>query len=476
MKRYIFSLWVLLFAVQCIGQDVKMSEGFTMRTDYEYEIIGKVDDKVLLYRNEMSQFTIFSFDKDLKTSKEKKLELGKNYLKFIGITSTPKDFTILFSHRVKGQTYVKAHKYDGKVKLLDSTTIKIYERRAFAPVFSMVKSQNRQIGLLYNVEKEKILETLVFDTKKMKLLWEYNYEPNDFYYRRDFVDFLVGNDGSSHLIIEKDNERSKRSQNRLEFYSYNAGEATETKYMVSFKDTLWYDIDFEYDNMNDRIVAGGFYANDFLTKTIGYFYLNINPKNDNDYILTFHEFDSAFVHDVLGKKKRVNKDGFAEVDIQEIVLRRDGGILLIAERNREYVRQSTTMMTTSNGRNQAGSQVDYYFNDLLVFSIHPTGELHWQDILHKKQYSQDDDAMYSSYFLLKTRSNLRFLYNDEIKQENSVNEYIVNGSGKPDRKNIMNTAGAELMLVMRNALQVSADEVIIPSERRRQLKLVKLTY
>jgi hypothetical protein len=68
------------------------------------------------------------------------------------------------------------------------------------------------------------------------------------------------------------------------------------------------------------------------------------------------------------------------------------------------------------------------------------------------------------------------LYNDEIKQENVVNEYIVSGIGKPDRKNIMNTAGAELMLVMRNALQISADEVIIPSERRRQLKLVKLTY
>jgi transketolase len=112
----------------------------------------------------------------------------------------------------------------------------------------------------------------------------------------------------------------------------------------------------------------------------------------------------------------------------------------------------------------------------LVFSIHPDGELHWKDILHKKQYSQDDGAMYSSYFLLKTRSNLRFLYNDEIKQESTVNEYILTGKGTPDRKNIMNTQGVELMLVMKNATQVSADEVIIPSERRRQLKLIKLTY
>ena len=95
----------------------------------------------------------------------------------------------------------------------------------------------------------------------------------------------------------------------------------------------------------------------------------------------------------------------------------------------------------------------------------------------KSQYSQDDNALYSSYFLLKTRNNLRFLYNDEIKQENAVNEYIVTGKGTPDRKNIMNTQGAKLMLVMKKCNpNISGRSRLFPSERRRQLKLVKLTY
>ena len=475
MKQFIFSLLMLVFAFKGTAQEILMSEELAMRTDYQYEIIGKVGEKILLFEKETNEFIIQAFDKDLKNLKETKLELGKSYLKFIGLTSTSNDFTILFSHRIKGETCVSAHKYNSKVQLLDSMTMKVYERRAFAPVFQMVKSQNKEITLLYNIDREQIIETLAFDTKKMQLLWEYNYEPKDFYYRRDFVDFLIGNDASAHLILERDNERGTKSQNRFEFYSYQAGQDKDNGYLISLKDTLWYDVHFEYDNLNKHIVAGGFYANDFLTKTLGYFYLNVNPKRDDDYVLEFHEFDEAFIQDVLGKHKKTGKDGFAEVDIQEIVLRQDGGILLIAERNREYVRQTSTM-NTSFGRSQTGNQIDYYFNDLLVFSIHPDGQLHWQDILYKKQYSQDDNALYSSYFLLKTRSNLRFLYNDEIKQENVVNEYIVSGIGKPDRKNIMNTAGAELMLVMRNALQISADEVIIPSERRRQLKLVKLTY
>lgn len=476
MKKYMLLFVLIMIAFQGFSQDVQVSEEFAVRTDHYYEIIGKVSDKVLLFRKEASEFKVQTFSEDLKSSKEEKLELGKNYLKFIGIVPTSKDFTILFSYKDKGETYVKAHKYDSELTLKDSTTIRIFERRAFSPTFQMTKSQNKQYCLLYNVDREKILETLVFDVNKMALTWEHNFAPKDFYYRSDFLDFFVANDGSGHLILERDNEKIKRASNRFEFFSYFPDTEKVEHYMLSMSEKLWYDVYFDYDNLNKKIVAGGLYANEFQTKTLGYFYLNINPRNEEEYILNYTAFDEEFVSEVLGKRKRSKKDGFSEVDIQEIVLRHDGGVLLIAERNREYVRQVSTVNAAYSSRDYTGSQTDYHYNELLVFSIHPTGELHWKDILHKKQYSQDDNAMYSSYFLLKTRSNLRFLYNDEIKEENTVNEYIVTGIGKPDRKNIMNTQGAEMMLVMKNALQISADEIIIPSERRRQLKLVKLTY
>ena len=47
--------------------------------------------------------------------------------------------------------------------------------------------------------------------------------------------------------------------------------------------------------------------------------------------------------------------------------------------------------------------------------MHPDGSNHWEKVLHKKQYSQDDDAAYSSYFLLKTPTALRVIFNDEAK-------------------------------------------------------------
>jgi hypothetical protein len=476
MMKYFFSFLFIISFLQGISQDILISAEQSMRTDYDYEIIGKIGNKVLLFKDEANEFKVEVFDDKMKSIKEKKLELGRSYLKLIGITSSSKDFTIIYSHKQKGDTYLKANKYDNQLTLLDTAILDIFERRAFAPIFTMTKSKNKEYILMYNVEKEKFLETLVFDTKKMELVWKQTFQPKDFYYGRDFVNFLVDNNGGGHLILERDNERLKKASNRFEFYSFNENMDNPNGYLMLMGEKLWYDIYFEYDNLHDKIVAGGFYANDFQTKTTGYFYLKINPKNADDYVLNYQPFQPRFIQEVLGKEKRTKKDGFGEVDIQEIVLRRDGGILLIAERNRRYARQVNTVTAAYSGRGSTTPQVDYYYNDLLVFSIHPDGELHWKDILHKKQYSQDDGAMYSSYFLLKTRSNLRFLYNDEIKQESTVNEYILTGKGTPDRKNIMNTQGVELMLVMKNATQVSADEVIIPSERRRQLKLIKLTY
>ena len=47
----------------------------------------------------------------------------------------------------------------------------------------------------------------------------------------------------------------------------------------------------------------------------------------------------------------------------------------------------------------------------------------------KKQYSQDDNAIFSSFFLFQNPRELRFLFNDDIKTENTVSEYIITGSG-----------------------------------------------
>ncbi|NJK83304.1 MAG: hypothetical protein HC912_05280 [Saprospiraceae bacterium] len=122
------------------------------------------------------------------------------------------------------------------------------------------------------------------------------------------------------------------------------------------------------------------------------------------------------------------------------------------------------------------SSIDYYFEHLMLISIHPVGETQWTNILRKKQFSQDDGGVYSSYFLVKTPSNLRFVFNDEIKEENTVSEYVIQGSGDFGRRSVMSTDNQRIKLRFQDAIQVGIDEFVVPSERRGRLRIVRVRY
>ena len=146
---------------------------------------------------------------------------------------------------------------------------------------------------------------------------------------------------------------------------------------------------------------------------------------------------------------------------------------MIGERERIYERN------IAGGRfDRFGGRfiMDFYLDDLFVTSYNPDGGIHWQQVLHKKQYSQDDEAMYSSYFLMKTPTSLRLLFNDDIKHENTVSEYVISATSHIDRNAVMSTENQKLRLRFRDAVQISANVVIVPSERRNRLNLVVVTY
>ncbi|MEO1438679.1 MAG: hypothetical protein AAFV80_24270, partial [Bacteroidota bacterium] len=106
----------------------------------------------------------------------------------------------------------------------------------------------------------------------------------------------------------------------------------------------------------------------------------------------------------------------------------------------------------------------------------PSGEVHWKELLRKRQFSQDDRGKYSSYFLMKGGNSLRFLYNDEIKPDTNVNEYLVLGTGQNKRKNLFNTEEKDVYLMFRYGLQISGSEFLVPSERRGELQLCRFSY
>lgn len=466
----IFFLFILpLFT---FAQDILVSEDLPLRNDVSYELIGEIKGNILLYHNRSTEHEIQCFDPRMQLDWSKELEFDRRTAKTLGIIADDQFFYVFHHFRRKGNTLLKVNKYDAGANLQDSTLVFDYGFLFFTPDFELIRSEDRTKALVFFIEKQSIMRALAFDVTKMELLWEKSFSPEDYSYSEDGVEALVDNKGNMHLIIEKDNFRSRRKEHYYQIHSYYGDSDTYRTFDANFKGMLTYDAFFTYDDLNQTLVAAGFYSEKDLGRATGFFYLNVDPKSPGEPTLEFKKFDQETLMGILGKRGKRAK-GLQEISVQEVVLRRDGGAILIGERNRMFERGGTSR-TYIDGVNRF--MVDYYFDELLIASIHPTGEVHWKTILHKKQYSQDDNGIYSSYFLFKTPSSLRFLFNDEIKYENTVSEYILNGFGNYDRNSLLSTANLDLRLRFRDALQTGSNALIVPSERRNRLKLVKMEF
>lgn len=473
MNRFLIGC-IFMIPLMATAQTITVSDDIILKNDVAYEIIGVMKERLLLFRDRVTDFEIQAFDQQMRQVWSKELDLEKRAPKVLGIVPRQEDFTMIYHHRLKNHLVLRAARYDPAANLRDTATLYDYGFLFTTPRFELVKSEDKSKALVYYVENQQTFHALAFDIATMKLVWQKSFTPDDMNFWEEFGQVFVDNEGTMRVVLEKNRLRLRKNDQHYQIIEMGAHLQEPRTYEISLEDKGTYDAFFSYDNLNKRIVAAGLYSEKNLERAVGYFYLNFSPDTADTYLLTFEPFDDEFVTNLMGKNVENNR-GVNEVSVQQTVLRRDGGILMIGERNRQLERR---MGSTNRVFFDGGVRfiVDYYFDEIFAISIHPDGKTHWKTILHKKQYSQDDDGIYSSFFLFKTPSNLRFLFNDEIRYENTVSEYVLGGNGTFERKSLMSTSNLDLRLRFRDALQVSVNQLIIPSERRNRLRLVKLQY
>jgi len=84
--------------------------------------------------------------------------------------------------------------------------------------------------------------------------------------------------------------------------------------------------------------------------------------------------------------------------------------------------------------------------------------------------------VYSSFFIFKTPSRIRLLYNDEIKNSNTVSEYLIDPMGNFERRSVLSTEYQNLKLRFKDAIQTGTSSLIIPSEKSSKINLVRIDY
>ncbi len=465
---------VLPAASPLLGQgNYLISEPIALRNDYGYELIGRMKDRILLFRDKYDEFEIQAFDSQMRMSWNRKLEdLDKNGIQVLAVVPGKNDFSIVYKLRRRGVTVLRMNKYDPGANLIDSVTLKNYGERVFSPPsIDILRSEDRNCLVAMNTAERSRMETTCFRLDKMQVLWDKEIQLNDAYYDSNIKSMTISNAGDFFMVTELNNRRSKLESHEYQILHVQA--AYERVAHVPLDDFLTNDAKFVYDNLNRSLVGVGLYSERSRDRANGIFFIRI-PPGGAEPLLHYEAFSDKVVSILRRKDVEDDNKGITDASIQQIILRRDGGALIVAERYHELQRGSAT--GRGFWRDGVRLVMDYYYDDLLLVALHPSGEAHWTTVLHKKQYSQDDEATFSSYFLMQSPDQLHFMFNDEIKYENTCSEYVVSPLGEFDRNSLMNTFGQSLRLRFRDALQLNANECLVPSEFRNKLRLVLLKF
>ncbi|MBP7821813.1 MAG: hypothetical protein KA010_02740 [Saprospiraceae bacterium] len=478
VKNISFSTLILAIALAMTttttwGQELIFSEPLKMKDNSTYEMVGKVKDKFILIEHNSDTPILNTYDSKLKLKLTKKLSLDRKNTEIFGVIPNKEDFNIFYTHSKNRISYIKAHKYNPEGVLVDSLTI------SNIPFFSneykpaIVNSQNRRVALVYFKEAQHTLRAIAVRTDVLQVLWEKSFKINEMGIGKDYRQIIVTNEGSMYLLGNNDDNLFEKPTKGILLYRYDKKKDLLSSKMIYLPDeTYLFDTKFEFDEENNKLSGVGLFALHNNGKASGFFY--VSSVNEDSFAITLSPFDDELASSLKNKKIVKNK-GIEDIQIAELILRKDGGALLICEVAKEFFRKG--YQGYYSPRMEQPLIVDYYNDDILTAAFHPDGSLHWRHLLPKKQFAQDNDDVYSSFFVAKTSESLRFIYNEEINVSTEVAEYALLPEGDYHRKVLLKTNqfSENIMLRVRDAIQTDSQELLIPSEWRGKLRLVKLT-
>lgn len=479
MKLRIF-IWVMcsLACLQFTGlqaQVVTISDEVNIRLDYSYEILGDIDGHTLLYREQKGTRNLTAFDEKFEFVYERDINLEESNIDVHGLIPFDTSFQMIYtfaddSLRTMVRTFDKAG--------VASDTILLFtrEKSTRSPKMRFVFSQDKSKSVLYSYSFKGGLHFYVLDNIKKQLLAFReikNENRSDF---EDFEDLTISNTGEVFLLYQSNNKRFTKKDHQAYMINLDpySGEYVEER--IPLADFITVDMETKMDNVNGVYNVVGLFSEKESQHAQGFFFFTSKGTKQVDPArVAVKYFDESFLQSVFKESK---KDKLDYHKIKSLQLTHDGTMVLITEYDKVFSRRPSFqggIGTRSRGINSATWQ-DHYVEEVLVMAIEPTGKIRWNNLLHKKQFSQDDNAIFSSFFLFSLPSRLMVIFNDDVRRNNIVSEFSISPSGKLDRSSLLSTEYQNLKLRFTGAVQSSSNSFIVPSERSNVLRLVKVTY
>ena len=245
--------------------------------------------------------------------------------------------------------------------------------------------------------------------------------PNNFKYFIVPLDQIsLSNDGIVYMLAKNIKQKEDKSKGDADYYfqllAINPhGQGDVTTYDLKLPQKAITDIAYNVEDSN-YIICSGFYGNVKNTQYSsgqidGIFYFRINKKTKGIESTGLKALDHDFIADITSQKSANKGKGLSNnFTLVHFVKRSDGGALLVSEYRDTYT--VTEWVTTPNGGSHMETHTIYARSNIIVININTDGSIKWYVNIPKKQTSEDDGGIYSSFFMGTHGSKMYFVYNE----------------------------------------------------------------
>jgi len=323
-------------------------------------------------------------------------------------------------------------------------------------------------------------------------------------YKEEFFsieDYEVDGNGNVHVLgliwpekREKETDVSLRNSldRRHQILSYSNMGNELIEYPIDLDGKFLTEMQIAINDEQD-VICGGLYSTEGTRNIEGSYFVKIDGKTKEIESREFKAFGIDFITQDLSdrkvsKAKRKSSKGksvdLLEYVLDDLVLRKDGGAVLIGE---QY---SLDKISSSDARGFSSTINRYEFNDIIVVSMSPNGEIEWMEKVAKRQVTRHSSKS-SSYALSIVNDKLHFFFNENPKNlaakkegkfyffrpESSVLVLVtLDKEGKQTKEALFAAEDVGVVILPSSCRQIAENKMLLVGFKEQNIRLAKITF
>ena len=468
----------------------------------DFEIIGKMGNNYLIYKNIRNESFICLYDNEMKMVKRVKHEyLPDDKMINVDFFTYPDFIYAVYQYQRKNIIHCAAVKLDGMGEKisdpveLDTTSLGGSNNNK---IYTTLSSEDKKKIIIFKINsknKEKfVITTKLYNSdlelQKRTILTLAMSERNDY-----LGEFAVDNEGN--LVFSKFYRNSNESISRASMIIKRAMEDSFTYYNLNLEKTYLDELRIKADNTNQRYLLSAFYYSQKRGNIDGLYFLAMDKNSWKPVLEKSFALDEDLRQEAKGQSN--SKMAFNDYFIRNIFIKKNGGFVVDAEAfyttsrssawNRwdymygspfsyPYDYYSYSPYGSSYWWRRSGSSnqaLRYHADNVTIFSFNNKGELEWNNVLKKEQFDDESDDRIS-YNVINTGGQLHFLFNMQEKRNLLMNDFSLSPDGQvthyPTLKGL--DKGHEFM--PKYGKQISAKQFIVPCVYRNFICFAKIEF